>query len=241
MKKAILIISALMLVVSGVAAVSAYEAHVINVKAHVENALIVSQDVDFGITFPQDLLQEELYIGLSESFRSVNQTRVSDLEYALYWTPKLISEHPGAVDPDCDTFFEPIAPFIVPGFNAAESPSDGVVSSGITPPPGFTALPTPAGYVKMGWGHLDKATDPDDIWHLKFYVPVFDKWFNPTTDPLGNYPYVLYYTDDGVCNDDYAIVSENFTASDGTLVVGDVPHADLGNNLKIQVYTYSYD
>jgi predicted porin len=39
MKKAILILAALMLVASGVAAVSAYEAHVVNVRSHVENAI----------------------------------------------------------------------------------------------------------------------------------------------------------------------------------------------------------
>ena len=245
MKKAVLIVSALMLILSGVAAVSAFEAHIINVKAHVENALIVSQDVDFGITHPQDLLQEELYLGLSDSFRSANQTRVSDLEYVLFWTPKLISEHPGAIDSDNDTYFEPIYPFIVPGFASAESPLDGIHPSAITPPSSFTSCPTPAGYVKWGWGHLDKASDPSDVWHLKFNVPVFDMWSNNGTDPNPNYQYILYYTDNGIMDDDYSIVSENFTYThaDGstTVVVGDVPHADLGNNLKIQVVAYSYD
>lgn len=238
MKKVILIVAALTLVVSGVAAVSAYEAHIVDVKAHVENALIVSQDkdVDFGIVFPQELLQEELYIGLSNSFMDGNQTRVSDLEYALYWTPKLISDHPGASDPDNDGFFEPISPFIVPSHEAGESPLDGTVASGVNPPSRFGPLPVPAGYDKFAWGHLDKNTDPSDIWHLKFNVPVFDQWFNPTTDPLGNYPFVLYLADN-----DYVVVSENFTAADGTVVTGPVPHADLGNNIKIQVYAYSYD
>ncbi len=249
MKKAVLIVSALLLIVSGVAAVSAFEAHVVNVKAHVENALIVSRDadMDFGITFPQDLLEKELYIGLSESFRSTNQTRVSDLEYVLFWTPKLVSEHPGAIDPDGDGFFEPIYPFIVPGFVSAESPLDGIVPGAITPPSSFTSCPTPSGYVKWGWGHLDKASDPSDVWHLKFNVPVFDAWWNNGTDPNVNYPHILYSTpgDGDITNEDYIVVSENFTYTypDGTqvLVEGDVPHADLGNNLKIQVVAYSYD
>jgi hypothetical protein len=238
LKKAVLIVSALMLVLSGVAAVSAYEAHVVNVKAHVENALIVSQDVDYGITFPEMILQEEVYIGLSDSFLSVNQTRLSDLEYALYWTPKLISEHPGALDPDCDGYFEPIYPFIVASHESGET-QDGMLPG--SPPASWDALPEPAGYYKWGWGHLHRAGDQSDIWHLQFHVPVFDRWSNNSTDPLGTWPYVLYYTDDDTCNDDYALVSENFTASDGTVVEADVPHADLGNNLKIQVYAYSWD
>ena len=234
MKKAILIFSALLLVVSGVAAVSAYEAHVVDVKAHVENALIVSDNIDYGIVFPQETLELEVYIGLSNSFMDEENTRVSDLDYALYWTPKAI--YGGAIDPDGDGFFEPISPFIIPSFDAAESPLDGTVASGITcPSQKFYTLPVPTDYDLWAWGHLDAATDNHDIWHLKFYSPVFDLWSNNTTDPLGNWPHVLY-----LANLDYAIVSENFTASDGMLVIGDVPHADLGSNLKIQVYDYSY-
>ena len=234
MKKTILIVTALLMVFSGVAAVSAYEAHVVDIKAHVENALIVSQELDYGITFPQEWMQEEVYIGLSESFMSENNTRVSDIKYALLWFPKLIADHPGAIDPDGDDFFEPIYPFLEIS-NEGES-LDGMLPA--TPPAFWNTVSANAslGYVKWGWGHLDKATDPSDIWHFAFNVPVFDKWFNPSTDPAGDYPYVLYFDDD-----DYAIVSENFTASDNTTVVGDVPHADLGSNLKIQVYRYSYD
>lgn len=236
MKKVILIVAALTLVVSGVAAVSAYEAHIIDVKAHVENALIVSHDLDYGNVFPQENLERELYIGLSNSFMDGNQTRVSDLEYALLWTPKSISGYPDALDPDGDTFFEPIWPFIVPSHEGGESPLDGTVASGVEPPPAFSTVVVPSGYDKWGWGHLDKASDPSDTWHLKLYVPVFDQWFNPTTDPLGDYQYVLYLADN-----DYVVVSESFTAADGTVVTNDVPHADLGSNLKIQVYAYSYD
>ena len=141
--------------------------------------------------------------------------------------------------PDGHGFFEPIHPCIVPSFAPAESPLDGIVN-GIAGPPGFLALSTPPGYVKWGWGHLDKSTDPSDIWHLKFYVPVFDGWFNSSTDPYPDYPYVLHYSDN-VSEREYEIVSENFTASDGEVIWGDVPHADLGSNLKIQVYAYSYD
>lgn len=243
MKKAVLIVSALMLVVSGVAAVSAYEAHVVNIKAHVENALIVSrdQDVDFGIVFPQEFLERELYIGLSNSFMSVNNTRVSDLVYALLWCPKLISEHPGAIDPDCDGYFEPIYPFLT--IDDDGGASDGMLPE--TPPTGWSTVNQSANCTKWGWGMLNKRTDPYDIWHLAFNVPVFDQWYNEHTDPLAPYPYILYYTDDDQCNDDYAIVSENFTVTfaDGStkVIEGDVPHADLGNNLKIQVYDYSYD
>ena len=97
-------------------------------------------------------------------------------------------------------------------------------------------MPVPTDYVKWGWGMLNKAGDDNDTWHFGLWVPIFDQNYNEGTDPLAPYPNILYLADQ-----DYAIVSENFTADDGTVVTGDVPHADLGSNLKIQVYAYSYD
>jgi hypothetical protein len=68
MKKLVLIVAALMLVVSGVAAVSAYEAHLINVKAHVENALTVdTKEIDFGTIFPEEWLCQKRLVMLSQS------------------------------------------------------------------------------------------------------------------------------------------------------------------------------
>lgn len=69
MKKAILIVAALILVVSGVAAVSAYEAHTVNVKAKVENAIGVSvEHVDFGIVFPEEWLSRHFDVVFSTSW-----------------------------------------------------------------------------------------------------------------------------------------------------------------------------
>ncbi len=68
MKKVILITSALLMVVSGVAAVSAYESHLINVTAHVENALAVdTAAIDFGTMFPEEFLVQHRDINLSTS------------------------------------------------------------------------------------------------------------------------------------------------------------------------------
>ena len=55
MKKKILLgLVAVVAVAGGVAALSAYEAHVINVTAHIENALYVHPESrDFGTVFPQ--------------------------------------------------------------------------------------------------------------------------------------------------------------------------------------------
>lgn len=68
MKKVILIVTALVMVVSGVAAVSAYEAHIINVTAHVENALDVDTTAaEFGVMFPQEWNKIKREVKLSTS------------------------------------------------------------------------------------------------------------------------------------------------------------------------------
>jgi hypothetical protein len=69
-KKAILIFAAMLMVVSGVAAVSAYEAHTINVKCKVENALSVSGDADMelGTIFPEEFFIKHWTVGISNSF-----------------------------------------------------------------------------------------------------------------------------------------------------------------------------
>ena len=234
MRKVVLIFVALLMVLSGVAAVSAYEAHVVDVKAHVENALGVAfLELDFGTVFPQELVEKDLVIGLSESFISENQIRVSDVHYVIGWENKSIADHPGALDPDKDGWFEPIWPFI--GFSKLDS--DG--NDGIMPDtPGAGWVNQPPDWC-VAWGELAKVVpepaqgptgDLCDWWHVALAVPVFDKWYNPETDPLtpGG---ILVYADG-----DYEIVTENICDEYEV----EVPHADLGGNMKIQVWEFSY-
>jgi hypothetical protein len=102
LKKAILIVAALMLVASGVAAVSAYEAHVINVKAHVENALEVGiqgepTEINFGVMFPEEWNKIKRRIGLSTSAEDELGTEVGDLtrvEFKLFAEWKAIPQDP---------------------------------------------------------------------------------------------------------------------------------------------------
>lgn len=82
MKKTLLILAALMMVVSGVAAVSAYEAHTINVKAHVENALEVdTTEIDFGTVFPEEFMVQHRSVALSDSAVAEKGTEAGDLDY----------------------------------------------------------------------------------------------------------------------------------------------------------------
>jgi len=73
-KKLLLVLGALVMTVSGVAMVSAYEAHTVNVRAKVENALHLDRAVmDFGTVFPEEWFTEGFKVIRSTSFCEVTQ------------------------------------------------------------------------------------------------------------------------------------------------------------------------
>lgn len=117
MKKRILLsLAAVMALAIGVAGMSAYEAHVINVTAHIENALSVNTTpIEFGTVFPQEYFTNKSFtMGLSESFLASN--RVDDVEYKIVQKLKpcpirkveCVPPQPGV------TCSEPIDPTCVP-------------------------------------------------------------------------------------------------------------------------------
>jgi hypothetical protein len=66
---------------------AAFEAHVINVTAKIENALRVdTTPIKFGTVFPQEQLERPLDISLSQSF--LDEPRVDDVEYIIRQKPK---------------------------------------------------------------------------------------------------------------------------------------------------------
>src|SRR3990167_7426960 len=78
---------ALVAVATGVAGLSAFEAHVINVTAKIENALAVSSEaISFGTVFPQEHLEQPLEVSLSRSF--LDENRVDDVDYIIRQKPK---------------------------------------------------------------------------------------------------------------------------------------------------------
>jgi len=87
MKKLSLILGAIALTLVALPLFSAFEAHVINVTATIENALSVPiKAIDFGTVFPQEYLKESLGITLSDSFLAEN--RVDDVDYFIRQKPK---------------------------------------------------------------------------------------------------------------------------------------------------------
>lgn len=68
---------------------AAFEAHVINVTAQIENALFVHpQDRDFGTVFPEEYRETGVFVTFSESFSARDQTRVGTVEYDIKQKPK---------------------------------------------------------------------------------------------------------------------------------------------------------
>ena len=87
MKKILLSLGALAAVMIALPMFSAFEAHVINVTAQIENALSVPvTPISFGTVFPQEHLDKTLPISLSSSFLA--EQDANDVEYIIRQKPK---------------------------------------------------------------------------------------------------------------------------------------------------------
>jgi hypothetical protein len=75
--------------IAGILGVSAFEAHVINVTAQIENALNVHPEArEFGTVFPQEYHAQGIFVTFSTSFSQRDQRRVSIVDYAIKQKPK---------------------------------------------------------------------------------------------------------------------------------------------------------
>ena len=82
MKKIILGLLALGVAVAVMPLFAAFEAHVVNVTATIENALSVPiSSIQYGTVFPQEHLERPLRVLLSSSFLS--EQRVDNVEYFI--------------------------------------------------------------------------------------------------------------------------------------------------------------
>ncbi|MEK7138072.1 MAG: hypothetical protein AAB787_01045 [Patescibacteria group bacterium] len=87
MKKLLIGFGALAIGVALAPGFLAFEAHVVNVTAKIENALqVTTNSIDFGTVFPQEHLKQPLGISLSGSFMA--EDRVDDVEYFIRQKPK---------------------------------------------------------------------------------------------------------------------------------------------------------
>jgi hypothetical protein len=194
MKKVLMGLSVLLLVLSGVTAVSAYEAHLVNVTAYVENAISTNVPwpggkLDFGTVFPQEFLAKEFRVRFSTSFCQDSQLRVEHLDYEVWVEDKPL---PGGGVYPClaDAMYIGIQDVF---WNNVKGPIDmrPTAVGGDLVPVGTCNLPK-----KVTGGTLSKVDgDPvtpgiqwenhdDDVW-VVIDVPVFREYYNELTDALG--------------------------------------------------------
>lgn len=98
-KKLLMALVAVLAVAGGIAALSAYEAHVINVTAHIENAMDVSPEaIDFGTVFPEETFHRTFQVNCSTSF--IAEDRVDDIHYKVVLKPKPLGDPRAKIYPE---------------------------------------------------------------------------------------------------------------------------------------------
>jgi hypothetical protein len=193
MKKAILLIlAAVLMVASGVAAVSAYEAHIINVTAKVENALDVQTTaIDFGTRFPEEWKKFHRDVSLSDSAIAELGTDADDLEYVeiqafaewkenetktgYTWNGTAWESWPG--------YWDWMGYFLWVGFDPIQDDPatpeiEKTVGMSLVGPP---VDPPPSAQPILASTNLTDAT----VTQLAVAIdtPVFEGYYNPLTDP----------------------------------------------------------
>jgi hypothetical protein len=177
-KKVILGLGALIMVVSGVAAVSAYEAHTVNVTAKVENATYCGAPVlgiRYGTVFPEEWIVKDFAIGVSTSFCEwPDQHRVFEIDYKVW-----LAQKPG---------YKWLGDCLYIGVDVTDPAMRYPRDTGgeLDPVGAGTTLPilvVSDGYLRKGVPGVDPG-DPDDIIYVGLDVPVFNDAYNPTTDAL---------------------------------------------------------
>ncbi|MFQ6049932.1 MAG: hypothetical protein ACE5J0_02740 [Candidatus Paceibacterales bacterium] len=184
-KKILLGLGAVLFVAAGVAAMSAYEAHVINVTAHIENALTThGSPIEFGTVFPQEYLESQFTVRLSDSFGLAEG--YDDVEYYVRQKPKPI----WPVPVDCELYlkrptidqarahchdypgdlkccYRSLCPFLSK-LPELEEGDKGVPSYYDLGPPAKCITPSP----DYGMGRLAKSvSDYSDVWTVDLKVP----------------------------------------------------------------------
>ena len=193
MKKILLSIFLLLTTLSVLPFFAAFEAHIINVTAQIENSLLVPiSDIRFGTVFPQERFDRTIDVSLSQSFRT--EPRVSEVSYHIRQKPKCGLPIPdrdpaeysafGVVTEDAqgnlvclDQGYE-ILPLLCPYLSKAEISVDGNRENDGPAKPPFHGLPGPwtatTTVNNQVVGLLSKAGgDFNDTWNIDLKVPCF--------------------------------------------------------------------
>lgn len=233
MKKVILIFAAIVLVASGVAAVSAYEAHVINVKAHVENALSVNtSDVNFGTVFPEEWIVNHREVKLSESACDELDEDLIAVNFTFFAEWKECADAMGyyydgqAWDAGTANYCQWMGEFLYVGWDVDDTAAQmTLVGPAAGPPPGAQQILTSGRLTDCDAHQLYIAID----------VPVFEGSYNQLTDMLqADGSYILKPS--GLDHPSYIIPDgTNKYSPDPRHPAYDPDGMDFGVDLKIQV------
>jgi hypothetical protein len=178
MKGILLGFLALTMVASGMTAVSAYEAHALNVKAHVENAIALdAYHINYGTVFPQEWLLKEFHVQTSVSFCAQTQTRVNAIDYAIWAEWK---ENPAG------GYYPWLGDAMYVGVQVPADQKKPVAAGGSLVPVGPNPPPGPPGAIHVLDDSLLKPTNNIDLITLGLDVPVFEGYYNELTDALVN-------------------------------------------------------
>jgi len=80
--------------IAGIVGISAYEAHVVNVTATIENATQIDTKIlDFGTVFPEEKLVQNATLSMSRSF--IEETAADGISYVIRQKPKCWNGDPG--------------------------------------------------------------------------------------------------------------------------------------------------
>jgi hypothetical protein len=178
------------LVVAGAAAFSAFEAHVVNVTATINNATDIStQAITFGNVFPQEILHNPVTLSLSTSFLSQSNTGASSVDYVLKQKPKCMATDPAnpvqfaqvldVTNPDtkavtftCPTGYNAM-PLLCP-YLSKTSPTAGDTSVlSFHGPTALTDWTDAVSVANQATGHLSIGGTQSTTWDIDLHTPCF--------------------------------------------------------------------
>lgn len=182
-KKILLSLFSAVAIVGGVIALSAFEAHIINVTADITNGLqLTIEEIPFGTVLPQEYLEKDFIIGLSQGF--IDTPRLLNITYVIKQKPKPIWPEPISCEQsfkdiaearnychknynDLDCCYLSLCPFL------SKNDADPEDNNDTTAPSYFQKTPTPHCITPAeASGKLDRETsDISDKWKIDLKVP----------------------------------------------------------------------
>ena len=174
---------------------AAYEAHVINVTAHIENALkVFPEDLVFGTVFPQEYHEKRIWVTTSTSFCAIDQRRVLNIDYKIVQKPKCINQAGEYAPVGYDTHECPVGYTEMPSLCPYLSKTPVYDNPEPYKDYGVPAFHDPDDPASIATGTINKDHNLQDEWIIDLPVPCFDGMcaqdydefvhsYNPDADP----------------------------------------------------------